>query len=316
MTHRLEKDVNRLVEKIIQDYEQSRDIDIVENFMHSSKDDIVKIIDQLQNIIFPGYYKNKNYRIYTVRNNLSMLLEDVLYNLSKQISIVLKYLPEHAGKEEKELLLEGERLSIQFLDRLTTVRELIHTDLLAAYEGDPAAFNKAEIIFSYPGLYAIMINRIAHELYLLGVPLIPRIMTEYAHAETGIDIHPGAALGRYFFIDHGTGIVIGETAIIGDHVKIYQGVTIGALSTRGGQKLRGKKRHPTIEDNVTIYAGASILGGDTVIGHDSVIGGNAFITVSIPCNTRVSIKNQELEYKQGKRNATEIVQSDEWYYII
>lgn len=316
MTHRLEKDVNRLVEKIIQDYEQSRDIDIVENFMHSSKDDIVKIIDQLQNIIFPGYYKNKNYRIYTVRNNLSMLLEDVLYNLSKQISIVLKYLPEHAGKEEKELLLEGERLSIQFLDRLTSVRELIHTDLLAAYEGDPAAFNKAEIIFSYPGLYAIMINRIAHELYLLGVPLIPRIMTEYAHAETGIDIHPGAALGRYFFIDHGTGIVIGETAIIGDHVKIYQGVTIGALSTRGGQKLRGKKRHPTIEDNVTIYAGASILGGDTVIGHDSVIGGNAFITVSIPCNTRVSIKNQELEYKQGKRNATEIIQSDEWYYII
>lgn len=316
MTHRLEKDVNYLVDTIIQDYEKGRDIDIVENFMHSSKDDIVKIIDQIQNIIFPGYYKNKNYRIYTVRNNLSMQLEDVLYNLSKQISIVLKYLPEHEGKEERELLLEGEKLSIQFLGRLPSVREMIQTDLQAAYEGDPAAFNKAEIIFSYPGLYAIMINRIAHELYLLGVPLIPRIMTEYAHAETGIDIHPGATLGRYFFIDHGTGIVIGETAIIGDNVKIYQGVTIGALSTRGGQKLRGVKRHPTIEDNVTIYAGASILGGETVIGHDSVIGGNAFITVSIPSNTRVSIKNQELEYKQGKRNAKEIVQSDEWYYII
>lgn len=316
MTHRLEKDVNYLVDTIIQDYEKGRDIDIVENFMHSSKDDIVKIIDQIQNIIFPGYYKNKNYRIYTVRNNLSMQLEDVLYNLSKQISIVLKYLPEHEGKEERELLLEGEKLSIQFLDRLPSVREMIQTDLQAAYEGDPAAFNKAEIIFSYPGLYAIMINRIAHELYLLGVPLIPRIMTEYAHAETGIDIHPGATLGKYFFIDHGTGIVIGETAIIGDNVKIYQGVTIGALSTRGGQKLRGVKRHPTIEDNVTIYAGASILGGETVIGHDSVIGGNAFITVSIPSNTRVSIKNQELEYKQGKRNAKEIVQSDEWYYII
>lgn len=316
MTHRLEKDVNYLVDTIIQDYEKGRDIDIVENFMHSSKDDIVKIIDQIQNIIFPGYYKNKNYRIYTVRNNLSMQLEDVLYNLSKQISIVLKYLPEHEGKEERELLLEGEKLSIQFLDRLPSVREMIQTDLQAAYEGDPAAFNKAEIIFSYPGLYAIMINRIAHELYLLGVPLIPRIMTEYAHAETGIDIHPGATLGKYFFIDHGTGIVIGETAIIGDNVKIYQGVTIGALSTRGGQKLRGVKRHPTIEDNVTIYAGASILGGETVIGHDSVIGGNAFITVSIPSNTRVSIKNQELEYKQGKRNVKEIVQSDEWYYII
>ncbi|MCI5698821.1 MAG: serine O-acetyltransferase [Lachnospiraceae bacterium] len=316
MVHRLEKDVNYLVEKIIQDYEKGRDIDVVENFMHPSRDDIVKIIDQIQNIIFPGYYKNKNYRIYTVRNNLSMQLEDLLFNLSRQISIVLKYLPDHEGKDEKELLLEAEKLSVKFLDRLTYVRELIQTDLQAAYDGDPAAFNKPEIIFSYPGLYATMVNRIAHELYLLGVPLVPRIMTEYAHASTGIDIHPGAVLGKYFFIDHGTGIVIGETAVIGDNVKIYQGVTIGALSTRGGQKLHGKKRHPTIEDNVTIYAGASILGGDTVIGHDSVIGGNAFITVSIPSNTRVSIKNQELEYRQGKRNTTEIAQSEEWYYII
>ena len=319
MAHRLENDVNRLVEKIIIDYEQGRDIDVVENFVHPNKDDIIKIIDQIRNIVFPGYYKNKNYRIYTVRNNLSMQLEDVLFHLSKQISIVLKYLPEYAGKEETELLYEGEKLSLQFLERLTKIRELIQTDLEAAYEGDPAAFNKPEIIFSYPGLFAIMVNRIAHELYLLGVPLIPRIMTEYAHTETGIDIHPGATLGRYFFIDHGTGIVVGETAIIGNNVKIYQGVTIGALSTRGGQNLHGKKRHPTIEDNVTIYAGASILGGDTVIGHDSVIGGNAFITTSIPSNTRVSIKNQELEYKQGgneSRKATEIVQSNEWYYII
>lgn len=317
MPHRLENDVNRLVEHIINDYEQGRDIDLVETFLHPNKDDIIKIIDQLRNIIFPGYYKNRNFRIYTVRNNLSMLLEDVLFNLSKQISIVLKYLPEFARKDEKELLLESEKLTIQFLERLTHIRELIHTDLQAAYDGDPAAFNKPEIIFSYPGLFAIMVNRIAHELYLLGVPLIPRIMTEYAHTETGIDIHPGATLGKYFFIDHGTGIVVGETAIIGDNVKIYQGVTIGALSTRGGQKLHGKKRHPTIEDNVTIYAGASILGGETVIGHDSVIGGNAFITTSIPPQTRVSIKNQELEFKQGgARSKTEVVQSDEWYYII
>lgn len=316
MAHRLENDVNRLVETIIADYEQGRDIDVVGSFMHPNKDDIVKIIEQIRNIIFPGYYKNRNYRIYTIRNNLSMQLEDVLYNLSKQIAIVLKYLPEFAEKEEKELIYEGERLSLQFLERLTKVRELIETDLQAAYDGDPAAFNKPEIIFSYPGLFAIMVNRIAHELYLLGVPLIPRIMTEYAHTETGIDIHPGATLGKYFFIDHGTGIVVGETAIIGDNVKIYQGVTIGALSTRGGQKLHGEKRHPTIEDNVTIYAGASILGGDTVIGHDSVIGGNAFITTSIPSNTTVSIKNQELEYKQRSRknkNTTEVVQSEEWY---
>ncbi len=248
-----------------------------------------------------------------------MQLEDVVYNLSKQIAIVIKYLPQYAGKDEAELLYEGEQLSLKFLDRLTKIRELIQTDLDAAYEGDPAAFNKPEIIFSYPGLFAIMVNRIAHELYLLGVPVLPRIMTEYAHTVTGIDIHPGATLGRYFFIDHGTGIVVGETAIIGDNVKIYQGVTIGALSTRGGQKLNGKKRHPTIEDNVTIYAGASILGGETVIGHDSVIGGNAFITASIPANTRVSIKNLELEYKQrnsASRNTTEVFQSEEWYYII
>ena len=317
MEHRLESDVNRIIEKITADYEQGRDIDLVETFMPPNSDDIVKILEQLRSIIFPGYYKNKNYRIYTVRNNLSMQLEDVLYNLSKQISIVIKYLPEFAEKDEKELLYEGERLTLLFLDKLTYIRELIQTDLQAAYEGDPAAFNKPEIIFSYPGLFAIMVNRIAHELYLLNVPLIPRIMTEYAHTQTGIDIHPGATLGRYFFIDHGTGIVIGETAIIGDYVKVYQGVTIGALSTRGGQKLSGIKRHPTIEDNVTIYAGASILGGDTVIGHDSVIGGNAFITASIPANTRVSIKNQELEYKQGHtRNIAEVVQSDEWYYMI
>lgn len=319
MAHRLENDVNQLIEKIIIDYENGRDIDIVETFMPPNKDDIIEIIDQLRSIIFPGYYKNKNYRVYTVRNNLSMQLEDVLYNLSKQISIVLKYLPEYEGKEEKELLYEGEKLTLSFLEKITGIRELIQGDLQAAYDGDPAAFNKPEIIFSYPGLFAIMVNRIAHELYLLGVPLIPRIMTEYAHTQTGIDIHPGASLGKYFFIDHGTGIVIGETAVIGDNVKIYQGVTIGALSTRGGQKLHGKKRHPTIEDNVTIYAGASILGGETVIGHDSVIGGNAFITTSIPSNTRVSIKNQELEYKQGSKkssNITEIVHSDEWYYMI
>ncbi len=287
MAHRLEGNINNLVDKIMQDYEQGRDIDVVKDFMHPDKDTIVKIIYQIRNIIFPGYYENKNYRIYTVRNNLSMLLEDVLYDLSKQISVVLKYLPQYENMDEAELLGEGEKLSLQFFERIPEVRRLTQTDLDAAYDGDPAAFNKPEIIFSYPGQFAIMVNRIAHELHLLGVPIIPRIMTEYAHTKTGIDIHPGATLGEYFFIDHGTGIVIGETAEIGNNVKIYQGVTIGALSTREGQKLHGKKRHPTIEDNVTIYAGASILGGNTVIGHDSVIGANAFITASIPCNTKV-----------------------------
>ncbi|MBP5263039.1 MAG: serine acetyltransferase, partial [Lachnospiraceae bacterium] len=159
---------------------------------------------------------------------------------------------------------------------------------------------------------------LAHELYLEQVPVLPRLMTEYAHSRTGIDIHPGATIDQYFFIDHGTGIVIGETSVIGKHVKIYQGVTIGALSTRGGQKLSGKKRHPTICDNVTIYAGASILGGETVIGENAVIGGNAFITRSIDANTRVSMKNLEMEYRtEGNvRKSEELAQGEEWYYVI
>ena len=174
---------------------------------------------------------------------------------------------------------------------------MVQTDLQAAYDGDPAATGTTEVIFSYPGLFAITVYRLAHELYMLKVPMIPRIMTEYAHSITGIDIHPGATIGKFFFIDHGTGIVVGETTIIGENVKIYQGVTLGGLSTRGGQKLRGKRRHPTIEDNVTIYANASILGGETVIGQGCIIGASAFITKSVPPCTTVSMKMQELQMK-------------------
>lgn len=173
-------------------------------------------------------------------------------------------------------------------------------DVQAAFDGDPAAKTKEEIIFCYPGLFAIFVYRMAHELYRLKVPFIPRIMSEYAHGHTGIDINPGAVIGEYFFIDHGTGIVIGETTEIGDHVKIYQGVTLGALSTRSGQLLRDVKRHPTIEDNVTIYSSASILGGETVIGKGSVIGGNAFITSSVAPGTRVSVSSPELTFTEKR----------------
>ena len=315
MWQKAKSDVNELIDALIADYNNKRDIDIVDNCLSPNKDEIIKILEEIRCIIFPGYFKDEKYRTYSIKSYVSMLLEDVLRNLSKQIAIVLKYLPEYENKNESELIAKGEELTMQFLNKLTSIRELVQTDLQAAYDGDPAAFNKAEIVFSYPGLYAITVSRIAHELYLLNVPLIPRIMTEYAHTQTGIDIHPGAKIGKYFFIDHGTGIVIGETSVIGDNVKIYQGVTIGALSTKGGQKLAGTKRHPTIEDNVTIYTGASILGGNTVIGHDSVIGGNVFITTSIPCHTRVSIKSQELDFKQGNNtphNIQELHQSDEW----
>ena len=183
--------------------------------------------------------------------------------------------------------------------RIPKVREYLETDLQATFDGDPAAKSFDEVILAYPGLFTITVFRLAHELFLIGVPLIPRIMTEHAHSLTGIDIHPGATIGKYFFIDHGTGIVIGETTVIGKNVKVYQGVTIGALSTRGGQRLRDVKRHPTIEDDVTIYAGASILGGKTVIGKGSVIGSNAFITKSIAAGTSVSIRQQELQMKDN-----------------
>lgn len=167
----------------------------------------------------------------------------------------------------------------------------------AGFEGDPAAKSREEIIFCYPGFYAIYIYRVAHELYLQNVPYIPRIMTEYAHSSTGIDINPGAQIGEYFFIDHGTGVVIGETTVIGNHVKLYQGVTLGALSTRGGQQLMGVKRHPTVCDNVTIYSGASVLGGETVIGENTTIGGGTFITESVPANSRVLAKRPEQTIK-------------------
>jgi len=235
-----------------------------------------------------------------MQHSLCALMEDVAYHLGQQIAIALREGSTVDADRAQELDKKAQELTVQFLERLPEVRALLETDLQAAFDGDPAANSMDEIIIAYPGLQAIMINRVAHVLFELKVPLIPRIMTEYAHSRTGIDIHPGATIGRYFFIDHGTGIVVGETTVIGDYVKIYQGVTLGALSTRGGQNLRGKRRHPTIEDRVTIYSGASVLGGDTVIGHDAVIGGNAFITSSIAPGTRVSVKSQELEMKPGK----------------
>ncbi len=203
-------------------------------------------------------------------------------------------LPQLAGRLHDLLgavaLPEGvvaERVIERFLLRLADVRALLAQDVEAAFEGDPAAKSFAEILVSYPAIRAITVYRIAHELHVLGVPVLPRIMTEQAHASTGIDIHPGARIGRRFFIDHGTGVVVGETAEIGDRVRLYQGVTLGARSPRHGERLRGQKRHPTIEDDVTIYAGATILGGDTRIGHDSVIGGNVWLLESVPPGSRV-----------------------------
>ena len=288
----IELQIENLVDTILADYQNGRDIDKMDLKRHPDKEIVIDMIGKLLRIVFPGYTREKGYRMYNTKHSLSMLMEDVMYNLNKQITLILQ-----TDMDDAEAKAKAQQISLEFFRRIPGIRATVQTDVEAAYAGDPAATSADEIIFCYPGLYAITVYRLAHVLYELQVPMLPRIMTEYAHGITGIDIHPGATIGNYFFIDHGTGIVIGETTIIGEYVKIYQGVTLGGLSTRAGQGLRGKKRHPTIEDNVTIYANASILGGETVIGRESVIGANAFITHSIPEATTVSIKSQELQFK-------------------
>jgi len=253
---------------------------------HVNKGEVVKFIDTLRCLLFPGYFSDEH---------TEDLFTEADYLLHRFLIFLLKKDPEKTKDE--------------FLSKLPKIRASIATDLEAFYDGDPAAVNREEIIISYPGIYAILVYRMAHELYLLNVPMLPRIMTEHAHSITGIDIHPGAKIGDYFFIDHGTGIVIGETTTIGERVKIYQGVTLGALSTRGGQVLRGQKRHPTVEDDVTIYSGASIFGGNTIIGKGSVLGSNVFVTDSIPPGSKLSIN--DAPWKKQKTTGNDI-----WYFEI
>ena len=285
----MEKRITSIVDALMESYDGDKYIDKVNTYEHPDVDRILAALESLKKIIFQGFFNNNKFKVFTTRNNASMLLEDVIFILTKQITRVLPYNEEKYGSfTDEQLQDEAFKLTFAFLEKLPMIREYIDTDVEALFEGDPAAISKDEIIFCYPGLYAIFVSRVAHELYLLGVPLIPRIMTEHAHRRTGIDIHPGATMGKYFFI--------GETTVIGDHVKIYQGVTLGGLSTKGGQRLKNVKRHPTISDNVTIYSGASILGGETVIGKNVVIGGNCFITSSVPDGARVTVKGQELTY--------------------
>ncbi len=284
--------IDGIVNSILGDYKEDRIINRTDITVQPDRDKVVEILDKLMKMVFPGYFREKNYKFYNLNSRLTVLTEDIIYNLKKQVAISLIQKPEYENASYDERVEASEEITEKFMLKLPDIRALIETDVQAFFDGDPASYNHSEIILCYPGLRAIVTARLAHELFVLGVPLIPRMMTEHAHSRTGIDIHPGATIGKYFFIDHGTGIVIGETTIIGDYVKIYQGVTIGALSTRGGQSLRGKKRHPTIEDRVTIYAGASILGGETVIGHDAVIGSNAFITSSVEPESRVSFRDQ------------------------
>lgn len=268
-----------------------------------NRDAIVDIIDDIRALLFPDYFETRRIDDFSVKYVTGDLMLSINRKLKKQIKHAYIYESSLTDNNiDCDLMYDkaeekASRVCDKFIEKLPEIYELLITDIEAAFDGDPAAESKDIIVFSYPCMLAITVHRVAHILYELKVPLIPRIMSEYAHSETGIDINPGAVIGKYFFIDHGTGVVIGETTVIGEHVKIYQGVTLGALSTRDGQKLRLVKRHPTIEDNVTIYSGSSVLGGDTVIGANSVIGSNVFITSSVPKDTRVSIKNPELQYK-------------------
>ena len=267
---------------------------------------VKNVLKTLRRVLFPGYFGPEMLSAaaspsYFIGNTLI----EVERELRGQIVTALTYTSDDPGARcaPDEVQQRADEIMAAFFVELPNIQRVLLTDVQALFDGDPAAGSKEEVIFAYPGLYAIYVYRIAHVLYEQKVPIIPRIMTELAHSGTGIDIGAGAKIGEYFFIDHGTGVVIGETTEIGDRVKLYQGVTLGALSTRGGQRLAGVKRHPTIEDNVTIYSNASVLGGETVIGEGSVIAGSTFVTFSVPPHSRVSVKEQEITVRQpGERD--------------
>lgn len=288
--------IGRTVREIAQYYSSEESFAIKTGKHLPNRGAIIGVIKDLRRVMFPGYFGTENITDTAPEYFIGNTLTEVYEVLKEQIETALMYKNEE-NKSAEELSVQAVEICEYFFGRLPHIQRLLLKDVQAGFDGDPAAKSKEEIIFSYPGLYAIYVYRIAHELYIKNVPFIPRIMTEHAHSRTGIDINSGATIGEYFFIDHGTGIVIGETTCIGDHVKLYQGVTLGALSTRSGQQLAGVKRHPTIKDNVTIYSGATILGGETVIGEESVIAGGSFITSSVPPRTKVIVKSPELTFK-------------------
>lgn len=280
------------VQGLNENYHSHELLTLKQGMVLPSRKAVIDILRDLKEIIFPGYYGPES-RLGDFSDHYAGYRLDRLYDdLRSLIATALLY---ECGCDECQPHTDprADEICADFFKKLPHLQQMLLKDVQAGFDGDPAAQSKEEIIFCYPGFYAIYIYRVAHELYKQKVPFIPRIMTEYAHSSTGIDINPGATIGEYFFIDHGTGVVIGETTVIGNHVKLYQGVTLGALSTRGGQQLMGVKRHPTVCDNVTIYSGASVLGGETVIGENTTISGGTFITESVPANSRVQAKRPE-----------------------
>lgn len=305
---RLKEQLNSLTDKIVDSYKDIGNINHLGHCPLPSSQAIVEIIDDLKEILYPGYRRRQNLHMGNVTYFVGDLIDGLHDKLTQQFARALRYeydVINGADCDRRHLMdfeARGQQAAIEFLESLPAMRKLLSTDVEAAFQGDPAASGLDEIIFCYPGLEAVTVHRIAHQLYQQKMPLIPRIISEWSHNQTGIDIHPGASIGPSFFIDHGTGVVIGETCIIGTGVKVYQGVTLGALSFQkdsDGNLVRGTKRHPTIEDGVVIYANATILGGDTVIGANSVIGASVWMTKSVPDNTIVTIETPSLRLRDA-----------------
>ena len=298
---RFREQIPGIVDSIVNSCQDKTCFEHIHAELIPSREAAIGVVSQLRNLLFPGYFNKESVDPTNLKYHTGQSVDLLSRTLSEQITRSLRHECMRYDQPCVQCVELGYNEALKFLQSIPEMRRVLATDVRAAYEGDPAAKSYDEIVFSYPGIFAVMVYRIAHQLIAQEVPLLPRIMTEYAHSVTGIDIHPGATIGESFFIDHGTGVVIGETTSIGNRVRLYQGVTLGALSIpKGGREnLKDKKRHPTIEDDVIIYAGTTILGGNTVIGARSVIGGNVWITQSVPADTKVFLETPKLIFKQS-----------------
>jgi len=305
-TFKIGEQLPGLVDRIVASYKADERTHYLNRTYLPSRQETIEIVQLLLELAYPGYHGRQRLNDHNVSFHVGELLPKLGDKLFGQIDQCLCYEEEQAGRLAsggERCVKKARRMTLAFLEKITDVREMLAGDVQAAYDGDPAAVNTDEVILAYPGVLAVSVYRFAHELHLMEIPLMPRIMTEWAHSQTGIDIHPGAAIGRNFFIDHGTGVVIGETAEIGNNVKLYQGVTLGAMSfpkDERGRIIRGYKRHPSVEDDVTLYANAIVLGGETKIGSETVVGGSVFITNSIPPQSTVTLKGMELKVRKRK----------------
>jgi len=297
-----ETDLPKLVDDIIGSYETIGGMDHLEGKDLPSKKVVIEVLEDLFTVLFPGYVGKEDATKVNIKYFLGTTLTSIYTRLTNEVEKSLKYICRKIIECPRDVCQKRAQIVVkELLEKIPEIRALLRGDIEAAYNGDPAAVSNEEVILSYPCVLAIATYRVAHELYLRGVPLIPRIMSEHVHSLTGIDIHPGAKIGKNFFIDHGTGVVIGETTEIGDNVKLYQGVTLGALSfpkDEKGQIIRGMKRHPTIGNNVVIYSGATLLGADAIVGDNVIIGGNVWVTSPVASGTQITIARPKLEYKK------------------